>query len=216
MKKKIIIISSLIVILAVPVAVFLFLLFTQPLFASKVLELCKIIDLRKNLPEGRFQKVSIVASDFSGKDYEGFVIFEVPADKMAEFEAGFRKCVQNATPLKGILTCLPDELRIQAEKGKYSAYICCDDDVVVIYGGFFHRGFISSELRKGFYNAGLKYTAGGPRERGPKEKEVNEPNYQEILRQSGLKAAEHGRRIKEAKEREKDANQPEQKPVLRE
>ena len=169
MKKKIIIISLSIIVFLL--AVFLFLLFTQPLVISKVFELCKIIDLRKNLPKGQFQKVSIVSVfPISGSKDEEYVLFEVPADKMKEFETGFRRYVQSAITLKGILGCLPPELRIQADKGKHFAYICHDDDEVIIYGGFFHRGFRSKELRKVFYDAGLKYTA-----EVPKEKEANQP-----------------------------------------
>jgi hypothetical protein len=170
MKKKIIIISSSIVVLA---AGFLFLLSTQPLFEN-ISKLCKVIDLRKTLPEGHFQKVSIVDAG----DYD-YVIFEVPADKVKEFEVGFRKSAPNAKPIRGNEGCGPAEvLRIQAEKGKYSAYICYAGDEVIVYGGFFHRGFVSRELRKVFYDAGLKYNS----ER------------------------------QEAKEKEKDSNQPEQKP----
>jgi len=173
--KKIIIISSLIVVIAVPVAAFLFLFFTQPLFASKVFELCKVIDLRKNLPSGNFQKVSIGESDFSGKDYQGLVFFEVPADKMTEFESDFRRCVQNATPLKGILCCLSPELKIKTEKGKYSAYICYDDDDVTIYGNdIFERGFRSRELRKVFSDAGLKYDS-ERQDTKEREKDANQP-----------------------------------------
>jgi hypothetical protein len=173
MKKKIIIISSLIVVIAIPVAVFLFLFFTQPLFASKVFELCKVIDLRENLPKGQFQKVSIVSVTpiSGGKDYEQ-IIFEVPSDKIKEFEAGFRRCVRDAQPIKGAVGCIGSDLRILADKGKYFAKIVETDDRVIIYGGFFHRGLRSKELRKVFYDAGLEYTAGGTKER---EKEVNEP-----------------------------------------
>jgi len=198
MKKKTLIISLLIIILAIPVAAFLFLLFTQHLFAWKVFELCKVIDLRKNLPSGNFQKVSIVwlPQIGSGKKIEE-IIFEVPADKMKEFEAGFRRDVQSAIPLKGDPgRIFVDVLRIQADNGKYSAYIDCENKGVLIYGGPFHRGFISKELRKVFYDAGLKYTSGGPTP--PRKKDVNEPNYVEILRQSGLKSAENARKIKEA------------------
>jgi hypothetical protein len=151
------------------------------------------------LPKGQFQKVSI--------EVDNYIIFEVPADKMAEFEVGFRREVQNATPLKGILCCLSPELKIKTGKGKYSAYICYDDDDVTIYGNdIFERGFVSRELRKVFYDAGLKYTSGGPK--SPRKRDVNE--CLENLRQSGFKVAEHGRRVKEAKEREKEANEPNQ------
>jgi len=106
MKKKIIIISLSIIVFLL--AVFLFLLFTQPLVISKVFELCKIIDLRKNLPKGQFQKVSIVSVfPISGSKDEEYVLFEVPADKMKEFETGFRRYVQSAITLKGILGVCP-------------------------------------------------------------------------------------------------------------
>jgi hypothetical protein len=170
-KKTIIIISLLIVIIAIaiPVTGFLLLAFYpwEPETKGKIVEAIKIIDL-KNLPKGRFQKVSIATNDFDG--YKGRIFFEVPADKMIEFEADFRRYVQNAMPLEGIITCLPDKLRIQTGKGKYSADICYDDYGVIIQrSSFFHRGFSSSELRKVFYDAGLKYSA------GYSQKEVNEP-----------------------------------------
>jgi hypothetical protein len=153
--KKTVIISSLIVVFAVPVAFFLFLVFfCPPSIGSKIVELCRVIDLRENLPAGRFQKVSIVLP--INKNYEE-VIFEVPPDKMAEFEAGFRKYVQNAMPLNTPLSGGIYELRIKAEKGKYSAYINYYDNTVTINGDYFHRGFRSKELRKVFYDAGLKY-----------------------------------------------------------
>jgi hypothetical protein len=173
MKKKIIIIISLLT--AVLLAVFLFLLFTQPLFASKVFELCKVIDLRKNLPKGHFQKVSIVSVTpiSGGKDYE-HLHFEVPADKMREFEVGFRKYIQSAIPLNGDLGCIPVRaLRIQADKGKYFAYIEYNDKDILIYGGFFHRSFRSKELRKVFQDAGLKYDN---EEQPAQEKEANQPS----------------------------------------
>jgi len=156
-------------------------------------------------PKGRFQKVNIVTP------ISGQILFEIPSDKMGEFEANFRKCVQSAISSKGVSGCIPvAALRIQTDKGKYFAYIDCDDYGVTIYrSSLFHRGFSSSELRKVFYDAGLKYTSGGPKP--PKEKEVNEPNYQEILQQSVLKAAENARKMKEAHERGKETNQPLQK-----
>jgi hypothetical protein len=173
-KKKITLIYLLIgVTLAVLLFLFLFRFFTQPLFATKVFELCQD-DLRENLPKGHFQKVSIVwvPQIGSGKKIEE-IIFEVPADKMKEFEAGFRKCAQSAIPLKGDPgRIIVDALRIQADRGKYSACIDYDDKEILIYGGFFHRGFISKDLRKVFYDAGLKYDS----EKQPaQEKEANQP-----------------------------------------
>lgn len=166
MKKKFIALYSLIVIFAIPAAASLFLVFfpLSPSAKSKIFESLKIIDL-KNLPKGQFQKVSI-------KD-GNYIIFEVPADKMAEFEIDFRKCVQNATPLKGILCCLSPELKIKTEKGKYSAHICYDDNVAIYGNDIFERGFVSRELRKVFYDAGLKYTSEDLKPL--KEKDVNEP-----------------------------------------
>lgn len=158
MKKKTIVMSFLLIVivaLVIPVAGFLFLLFfpLEPETKGKIFEAMKIIDLKK-LPKGRFQKVSMIGG------YEGRVFFEVPADKMAEFEANFRKRVQSATSSKGIEGCIPvAELRIQTDKGKYFAYIDYHDYGITIYRrSLFHRGFSSSELRKVFYDAGLKYS----------------------------------------------------------
>jgi len=175
MKKKTVIISFLLIIiaaLAIPVAGFLFLVYfpLEPETKGKICEAIKIIDLKK-LPKGHFQKVSIVTSDFGG--YEERVVFEVPADKMKEFEADFRRCVQNALPLEGYICCISPVLKIQTENGEYWADICYDDyDVTIQRSSFFHRGFSSSELRKVFYDAGLKYRS----ELQPaQEKEANQP-----------------------------------------
>jgi len=180
MKKKTIIRFSLlitIIVFAIPVVGFLFLVYfpLEPETKGKICEAIKFIDLKK-LPKGRFQKVGIVSitpiSD--QRNYEQ-IIFEVPADKMTEFETGFRRCVQNAMPLEGIITCISPKLKIRTEKGKYSAYIYCDDNSVIVFGGtLFHRGFSSGELRKVFYDAGLKYDS----EKQPaheREKDVNQP-----------------------------------------
>lgn len=133
----------------------------------KIMNFCRVVDLRKNLPKGEFRNVSIVQAYPKMKNE--YICFEVPADKMKEFEAGFRRCIQDAILVKGIICCLGSELRIQTDKEKYCAYICWDDDEITFLDGIFHHGMRAKELRKVFYNAGLKYTAGCP-----KEKEANE------------------------------------------
>ncbi|MBN1788143.1 MAG: hypothetical protein JW806_07080 [Sedimentisphaerales bacterium] len=200
MKRKIIIIASS---FAAIIGMILLFLSHHPRIVGEIFEHCKVIDLRKNLPKGRFQKVSIVLPINKNTEY---VSFEVPDDKMEEFEAGFRRCVRDAHPIKGFPHCLNPDLRIVADKEEFFVEIGYSDEGVAIYGGFFHRGFSSRELRKVFYGAGLEYSAGGP-----KEKEINEPNYQEIIREIGIKAAEYGRMVKEAKEGENTPNQPLQK-----
>ena len=127
-----------------------------------------INDLRKELPREEFTKVSIVSvTPSKDKDIE-LVLFEIPDSKMKRFEEGFWRCIKSATPttiqfLKAV------QLRIQTTNGKYTAYIYYDDNEITFY-----NSLKSKELRKVFYNAGLKYSS----ERQDVQeigKEVNQP-----------------------------------------
>jgi hypothetical protein len=74
----------------------------------------KVIDLRRSMPKGNFLEARIVDLDDNGKERSGW--FEIPNDRIREFEEKFRECVKKARSDK--IYCSP--LRNRPKYGSIS------------------------------------------------------------------------------------------------
>lgn len=101
-------------------------------------------------PEGRFLAARIVYIDPYSK--ESNVFFTIPADKMEQFEKGFRESIQNADQryVGRINMWKMYLLEITTEKKTYKVYLEWTSEKVL-----FENGMESKDLRKVFFNAGL-------------------------------------------------------------
>ncbi len=102
-------------------------------------------------PEGRFLAARIVYIDPYSKDRG--IFFTVPTDKMEQFEKGFRESMQNAEqPYMGRINMWKMyRLEIITEKKTYKVYIEWTGEKV-----YFENGRESKDLRKVFFDVGLK------------------------------------------------------------
>jgi len=107
------------------------------------------------MPKGNFLEARIVDLDFNGKERSGW--FEIPNDRIREFEEKFRKCIEKArsdkrlTPV-GIMKM--NQLRIITDKGKYAMYVIWTDDYMLFDGRY--RTLESKDMRQLFFEMGLK------------------------------------------------------------
>jgi hypothetical protein len=103
-------------------------------------------------PEGRFQTARIVYIDPYSKDRN--ISFTVPADKIEQFEKGFRESIQNADRpyggRGGLYMWKMYRLEITTEKKTYKVFIKWTSEKVL-----FENGMESKDLRKVFFDVGL-------------------------------------------------------------
>jgi len=105
-------------------------------------------------PKGRFLAARIVYIDEYSKDKDRRVLFTVPADKMEQFEKGYRDAIRTADNPYGWDIFMQKEywLEITTEKKTYKAYLRWTDEKVCL-----ENGMRSKDLRKVFFDAGLGY-----------------------------------------------------------
>jgi len=101
-------------------------------------------------PEGRFQVARIVYIDPYSKDRD--IFFTVPADKIEQFEKGYREAIRTADNPYGwyINMWKMYRLEITTEKKTYKVYIEWTREKVL-----FENGMESKDLRKVFFDVGL-------------------------------------------------------------
>jgi hypothetical protein len=101
-------------------------------------------------PEGRFQSVRIVYIDPYSKEKN--ISFTVPADKIEQFEKGYREAIRTAQkPYEwNINLWKMYRLEITTEKKTYKVFFEWTNEKVL-----FENGMESSDLRKVFFDVGL-------------------------------------------------------------
>ena len=123
-------------------------------------------------PEGRFLAAKIVYIDPYSKDRD--IFFTVPTDKMEQFEKGFRESMQNAEqPYMGRINMWKMyRLEIITEKKTYKVYIEWTGEKV-----YFENGMESKDLRKVFYDVGLKEPSAERDKKSTKVSNNNPPTH---------------------------------------
>lgn len=122
----------------------------------------KIIDLRRSMPKGNFLEAKIVGVDFNGKETDqGW--FEIPRDRIREFEKRFRECVEKAR-IENLLAptgmIRMEKLKIITDKGRYAMYLEWTDDEMIFDGSWRNwRTLKSKEMRQLFLEMGLRKNA---------------------------------------------------------
>jgi len=101
-------------------------------------------------PEGRFLAASIVYIDPYSKDRN--IFFTVPADKIEQFEKGYREAIRTAEkPYEWYINMWKMyRLEITTEKKTYKVYLEWTNEKVL-----FENGMQSKDLRKVFFDVGL-------------------------------------------------------------
>lgn len=101
-------------------------------------------------PEGRFQAARIVYIDPYSKDRD--IFFTVPADKIEQFEKGYRKAIRTAEkPYEWYINMWKMyRLEITTEKKTYKVYLEWTNEKVL-----FENGMESKDLKKVFFDVGL-------------------------------------------------------------
>lgn len=123
-----------------------------------ILFLMSLKDTRWTNPDGRFLAARIVYIDPYSKDRD--IFFTVPANKIEQFENGFRKSIQSANRpyegRRGLYMWKMYQLEVTTEKKTYKAYIEWTSEKVL-----FENGMESKDLRKVFFDAGLGEPSNG-------------------------------------------------------
>lgn len=100
-------------------------------------------------PKGEFVSVYIESVAMHG--VPSSIWFKVPADKMKEFEKGYRDSLKNAVQTTFWNMWRTDRLWIETTEGKYEVFIMYTDEHVL-----FENGLKSKEFRRVLNDAGFE------------------------------------------------------------